>query len=80
MIIVDFNFDENKKLGKCVVEYFEDYEDDIGERECYFKLIENAEIYNKISDFIEKNGFPDLHPTNYKDAYKEYPLFMFKKD
>lgn len=43
------------------------------------KLKKRVEIYNEIAERIDREGFLDLCPENYKDPDIHYPLYMFTK-
>lgn len=83
MIFVEIDYSKYKPLGKCEVIYEEEEEGEISqeekekERNWLNHLRQNAETYNRISRQIAENGFPDLHPDNYKNSYDFYPLFTF---
>lgn len=47
------------------------------ENKCVGKLKKQIGIYNRISEEINKNGFPNLSPSNYKNPTIEYPCFVF---
>jgi len=81
LIFIDIDYSKNELLGKCKIIYEEERElpreEMEKEKTWLMHLQQSAEVYNKIAEQIVENGFPDLHPINYKNSYDSYPLFTF---
>lgn len=75
------NINNNDILPTCIVHYEQEpylsEEEQRKEEQIVQRLKEAANIFNEITTKINKEGFPDLCPPNWKDPYKEYPLFVF---
>lgn len=73
------SWDYEKNLPTCSVFYEkESYLSQTEQQEeerVVSRLKELCEVFNSITGQINKNGFPDLCPTNYKYSEREYPLY-----
>lgn len=76
MLRVNLDFANGSLLGRYSVEYEPDASDwRTVTKEEIDKLRVAAEKYNSLAKKIERDGFPDLSPLNYK-TYEDFPLWQ----
>lgn len=83
MYFLRWKFEDDVLLPYCEVEYEEESYLDVNlqqkEHHAVTRLRDLSEIFNDISERINKKGFPDLCPPHYKILEEAYPLFYKAK-
>jgi hypothetical protein len=82
MYYLKWNYEENF-LPTCFVWYeqelYENEKEVEEERQTVQGLQELCEVFNGVTKDINKNGFPDLCPPNYKNSQGTYPFYYYAK-
>lgn len=81
MYYLKWNYEEDF-LPTCFVWYeqelYENEKEVEEERQTVQRLQESCEVFNGVTKDINKNGFPNLCPPNYKNSQGTYPFYYAK--